>query len=171
MPDLTPCDLVLKGSAALAASAVLFAYGPAQAQDVPFGCPKADAVPYFESIVLEAGFTPDPFTEANYYLLGGTKLDDCGIEATGFGDQRPAYVLTWEGDVPQLVVSMESDADTLLLIHDPAGEWHFNDNGDGQNPAVVIENPTAGSYVIFVGTADPVLRDFQSELRISQAGP
>jgi hypothetical protein len=171
VPDLTPCDLVLKGSVALAASAALFACGPAQAQDLPFGCPKADAVPYVEPIELKAGFGPDPFTYQDEFIVGTTDLHECGVEETGFVDQRPDYVLRWEGEAPLLVIAVESDADTPLLIHDPTDHWLFDDNGEDQNPMVVIENPTPGSYAILVGTAVVPVQEFPGVLQISQAEP
>ena len=98
-----------------------------------------------------------PFTIA---VRGGGpfNLRDCGLEGGGLtgydGDGlisvRPDLALHLR-EAPRLSITTEVEADTLLVIRDPAGRWHFDDNGRGQHPLVVITDPEPGEYSIFVG--------------------
>ena len=113
-------------------------------------------------------------------MAGGIwNLRDCGLEGdglTGFRgdgliDIRPDLLVHWRGDSGQLVVSTEFAEDTLLLVHGPEGDWHFDDNGRGHDPLLVIEAPKAGDYAIWVGTHGTTRFTRTGTLIVSQTGP
>lgn len=105
------------------------------------------------------GTNPYPFT-ISVIGSGTFNLRDCGLEGdglTGFdGDAlingRPELVVHWRGGQPQITVDIENDEDTFLLVSDPQGQWHFNDDSEGHNPQVVLPDPAPGDYAIFVGS-------------------
>lgn len=47
---------------------------------------------------------------------------------------------------------VEGECDTVLLVNAANGEWLFNDDADGLNPAVRIPAAGDGQYDIWVGT-------------------
>jgi hypothetical protein len=55
------------------------------------------------------------------------------------------------GSLP-LIIRAESTDDFILLINKPNGEWAYNDDTNGLNPEIVIDNPQSGLYNIWVGT-------------------
>lgn len=67
-----------------------------------------------------------------------------------------------------MTFTVESAADTVLLVNDPRAEWHHNDDTNGLNPEITISNPSEGRYDIWVGTyvaadrAPATLRSFVS---------
>jgi hypothetical protein len=58
---------------------------------------------------------------------------------------------TLAGILP-LIFSVQSPADTTLVVNDPNGNWLCNDDTDGLNPEVRIDGPIAGRYDVWVGT-------------------
>ena len=133
----------------------------AMAASPALACPSEDWMdrPYFGEIVLNYAYEVDPFRMT---VRGGGQalLRDCGLEGDGFIeidedvriDQLPDVVLNWEGIFPRLAVATEFERDSVLLIRDPEGNWHFNDDSEGDNPQVVFTDPPEGAYVIFIGT-------------------
>ena len=121
---------------------------------------------------------PYPFT-ISASGSGGYNLRDCGLEGeglTGFtGDAlinaRPELVMHWMGGPPQLTISFENEADTLLLVSDPEGRWLFNDNGQDQNPQIIIPDPAPGDYAIFVGSHGSLSQTRPGMLTISGPSP
>lgn len=125
-----------------------------------FACPGLDpqARPMFGEITVAAGRGIDPFTIST--RGGGSwNLRDCGLEGdglTGFdGDGlvevTPAVVLRWL-DPARLAITVEDEDDTLLVVRDPKGIWHFDDNGRGHNPLIIFEEGERGEYAIWIGS-------------------
>ena len=108
-------------------------------------CPDWRGAPHFGDIQLNAGFTPDPFVR-NITAGGTTDLARCGFDAGGYITARPDFDLYWSGASSQLTIAVQSQADAVLLINGPNGEWYYNDDYRGTNPAVVISNPQQGLY-------------------------
>lgn len=132
--------------AALAATATLAA--PALA------CPDWEGRPYFGTIELYAGFTPDPYVR-NITAGGTQNLDRCGLNAAGYVTVRPDFDLYWNGSSSQITIAVEVNrADAILLINAPDGSWWYNDDYRGTNPAITFYNPQEGLYDIWVGTYD-----------------
>lgn len=114
-------------------------------------CPDWSAAPNYGAVELSAGFTPDPHV-VQITAGGSTHLGACGAELAGFVSVAPDFDLYWSGQSGRLTIAAESSADTVILVSDPNGNWLFNDDHNGLNPAVVIQNPAEGLYDIWVGT-------------------
>lgn len=110
---------------------------------------------------------------------GNWNLRDCGLEAeglTGFeGDglinRVPELTIHWISQAPRIAFTAEFAEDTFLLIRDPEGSWHFDDNGRGQNPLVVLTDAPAGDYAIWVGSHGSTTSTRPGEIIITETGP
>lgn len=135
--------------AALAAAAVVLSAGAASAQN--WQLPAA-----YGHIQLAAGFTPDPH-EINMTAGGPLRASDAlGAACPGFVADAPDYDLVWTAGrtTRPLVISVDSQTDTTLVVRTPSGEWLCEDDGgfNGLNPGMRIDNPQSGLYDIWVGT-------------------
>lgn len=111
--------------------------------------------PGFGSAELRSGFQPDPHTRS---ILAGGEIDASrlGNGCVGWIAQAPDYRVNWtsgSNGLP-LIFSVESDADTTLIINDASGQWLCDDDGGqhGLNPSVRINSPRSGQYDVWVGT-------------------
>jgi hypothetical protein len=112
--------------------------------------------PAYGAIDLASGFQPDPHTQG---IAAGGSIDASTIGApgcVGWIARAPDYRVNWtagSGQLP-LVFSVNSEADTTLVINDAGGNWLCDDDGGnaGFNPAVTIASPPSGQYDIWVGT-------------------
>lgn len=112
--------------------------------------------PAYGAVSLVSGFQPDPHTQA---IAAGGSFDasTLGVQGcVGWIATAPDYRVNWtagSGALP-LVFSVQSDADTTLVINDAQGNWICDDDGgnNGLNPAITIANPPSGQYDIWVGT-------------------
>lgn len=132
----------------LCASAMAVALvAPANAQDV-------NASPTYDTVRLNPGFTPDPYI---------VQLDSGGsISANGISESCAGYIAnapdvrlrygSGSGALP-LIIGVQSDYDTTLVINAPDGRWYCDDDrGAGLDPLVRFHEPLAGAYEIWVGT-------------------
>ncbi|MEA1940654.1 MAG: hypothetical protein U9P68_00250 [Pseudomonadota bacterium] len=107
----------------------------------------------FGGVALEGGFTPDPYMVD---LLAGGPLEAqeaADPSCRGYVTEAPDFELQFEPGALDLFISALSEADTTLVINDPAGNWVCNDDGaGGLNPGIRFETPRAGTYDIWVGT-------------------
>lgn len=112
--------------------------------------------PTYGSIDLASGFQPDPHTHA---ISAGGAIDAATLGVAGcvgWVAQAPDYRVNWtagSGALP-LVFSVQSEADTTLVINDAEGNWICDDDGgnNGLNPAITFTSPASGQYDIWVGT-------------------
>ncbi len=78
-----------------------------------------------------------------------------GGNCSGFVTEAPDYRINFQnlaGILP-LTFSVQSSADTTLVVHEPNGTWACDDDGGTSvNPAVQVSMPQAGQYDIWVGT-------------------
>ena len=102
------------------------------------------------SVTLAAGFAPNPFTIA--IVAGGT--EDIGwLGHFGSVADAPNLSLLYEAGVLALTIHVtEAEADTVLLINDPSGAWHYNDDTTGVHPSITFSRPAGGRYDIWIGT-------------------
>ena len=116
---------------------------------------------------LQRGATPDP---ANAWSLirqasGGTQLSGCpGRSGSARFHAAATYVLHWNnggltGSGNQLRLRMEDSnngrtCDSALLIRDPFGQWHYNDDtsGSNYNARLNMGNASTGTYHVWIGT-------------------
>ena len=117
--------------------------------------PLAD--PNFGTVDLTAGFVPDPYL---VNLTSGGAIDaaalNLGDECYGFVSSPPDFRVNWDGVSNRLrffFVAANADEDTTLLVNDPYGNWHCDDDfGATFNPLVDINSPPSGQYDIWVGS-------------------
>lgn len=72
----------------------------------------------------------------------------------GFIHQQPDYVVNVADEPDHLRFFFEGDGDATLILQDPAGTVHCNDDhvaGDNLNPVIDLTEPAAGHYYVFVG--------------------
>ncbi len=121
------------------------------------GAPELDYTlgPYYGARALASGFLPDP--ERLEIVVGGGTVDASylGGGCVGFTARQPELRLNWSGTSDELRIFFDSDdgTDTTLLVNLPDGSWVCNDDAVGTlDPMVVLPNPRAGQYDIWVGT-------------------
>lgn len=114
------------------------------------------AEPYFGSVNLSAGFTPDPhvitMTAGGAVDVAGTSF---GSECRGHASSAPDFKLQWSGESSSLQIFFVADdgADATLVVNNPDGSWLCNDDAPGTvNPGVTINSPASGRYDIWVGS-------------------
>jgi hypothetical protein len=142
-------------------------------------CPglDPDARPMYGEITVSAGRGMDPF-RITTRGGGSWNLRDCGIEwegltsfhGDGLVERTPAVVLRWL-DRARLAITVENQDDTLLVVRDPAGGWHFDDNGRGQDPLVVFDEGEPGDYAIWIGSHGTNALVRLGELIVTSKGP
>jgi hypothetical protein len=112
--------------------------------------------PAYGSIELVSGFEPDPHRVS---IAAGGEIAASSIGAPGclgWIARAPDYRVNWtagEGQLP-LIFSVQSDADTTLVINDANGNWVCDDDGGNQglNPSISFAQPSSGQYDVWVGT-------------------
>lgn len=106
----------------------------------------------YGEIRLESGFTPDPHiipVRSGGSIDASDRYEDC----RGFISEAPDVRLRFEAGSLPLIISVDSDADTTLVVNAPDGRWYCDDDsGEGMNPSVRFNDPQDGRYEIWVGT-------------------
>jgi hypothetical protein len=101
---------------------------------------------------------------------GGTDVDDvANIPANCAGHiaaDRPDFRVDFTAGASPLRFASCAGADTTLIINDARGGWHCDDDTEGSNPVVTVENPPSGQYDVWVGTYSTETAD--ANLRISE---
>ena len=108
----------------------------------------------YGNVVLSSGFTPDPH---NVVLEAGgdTDAEKLGGDCTGMIANAPDVQLDYKAGQGTLYLSVESDADTTLVVNLPDEKWACNDDSASSlNPALLFDRPQAGIYDIWIGTVD-----------------
>ncbi len=108
----------------------------------------------FGSANLRAGFTPDPY-RVDIVSGGAYRASDVRSGCAGWVSAAPDFELRYTaGSSLPLILSAASGSDTTILVNDPNGNWHCNDDGgnSGLNPALTFHNPASGTYDIWIGS-------------------
>lgn len=115
--------------------------------------PGYNASPTYGQASLRGGFTPDPYiveVQAGGPVPASTSSSAC----TGFVARTADFRLRYQSNALPLTFSVQSSADTVLLINTPTGTWLCDDDsGGGVNPRIRIAEPASGDYDVWVGTA------------------
>jgi hypothetical protein len=122
------------------------AAAPAFAQDI--GAPAT-----YREIELDSGFSPDP--QVITVRAGGTiNATRLGSPCNGFIARAPDVRLTYSAGSLPLILSVDADSDTTLVVNGPDGRWYCDDDGgEGPlNPMVRFNDPADGRYEIWIGT-------------------
>jgi hypothetical protein len=95
----------------------------------------------------------------SYQIMAGGQqtLEACGLAALGTGQFRsaPDFTLDVAGmQGRELDLFVNSQCDPTLLINTADGQWLFNDDIEGLNPGIVVNDPVAlgGQINVWVGT-------------------
>lgn len=126
--------------------AVSVAAPQAQAQDI-------NGRPNYGTVNLRSGFTPDPQVTA-VQSGGNINAERLGSGCRGYISGSPDKRLVYNSGSYPLIISVDSRADTTLVVNAPDGRWYCDDDGgaNGLNPALRFDNPQSGRYEIWVGT-------------------
>ena len=108
--------------------------------------------PAFGDVTLTAGFPDDPFI-VDVVAGGDINARTIAVECAGFIADAPDFRLHLEGESATLYISVVASEDTTLVVNDPTGAWHCDDDSYEINPAVILENPPEGQYDIWIGTS------------------
>lgn len=130
--------------------------GPGEPQVMSEDMPDFSLEPTYGFVDLVSGFQPDPYTRD---ISAGGSIPAAVLEApgcVGWIARAPDFRVNWtagSGSLP-LVFSVQSDADTTLVINDAEGNWVCDDDGgnNGLNPAITFATPVSGQYDVWVGT-------------------
>ncbi|MGY6534296.1 MAG: hypothetical protein ACXIVG_03020, partial [Pararhodobacter sp.] len=87
---------------------------------------------------------------------GNINLRHCNnVPGVGHVIHRPDFSFSFSANQRQrdLEFRVRGDCDTVLLINDASGRWHFNDDADGTlHPRLRLSNAREGRYDVWVGT-------------------
>lgn len=130
-----------------------------------------DAEPQFGSLSLASGFSPDP--SLREFVPGGNdSARELPPECVGYiNASQPDFRLNFQAGSDSLGVLVNSSADTTLLVSDPAGNWHCNDDAiflADTNPGVQIAEPLSGDYHIWVGTYEQDVAPLYTILAVTE---
>lgn len=136
-------SFVKRVGVALAALALMA--GAADAQNV-----RARAS--YGSVSLGAGFLPDPYVVR--VRAGGDVYVTTSVtcQRGGWFANAPDFRLHYNAGGLALSIYARAPGDTMLLVNDPSGNWHCNDDYQGLDPAIHFPRPWSGSYEIWAGT-------------------
>lgn len=97
--------------------------------------------------------------QGNYVVAGGSvDLGACAsVPGTGWIVEFPDFTMQYDAQNMgrALELRVEGACDTVLLVNGANGEWMFNDDASGSDPAIRIEGAPSGQYDIWVGTFEP----------------
>lgn len=131
----------------VAAAALALSAGAAAAQNY-------NLAPNYGSVSLQAGFTPDPYV---VNLTAGGNIDvayTVSSQCRGYVTNSPDVEVFYSAGGYPLIFSVNSGADTTLVVNAPDGSWYCDDDGgdSGLNPMVRFNRPMSGAYHVWVGT-------------------
>ena len=128
-------------------AAIVLSVNAAQAQ-----CPNLSAKPISGRIELREFFEPDPSTHR--VIAGGSQnLSRCRNNWKGWVSSSPDFQLQYNTTGgTSISIEIQSDMDTVLLVNDPNGTWHYDDDsGSGLNGKIRFSRARQGRYDIWVG--------------------
>ena len=121
---------------------------------IPASAQNYNLRPNFGTVNLRTGFPRDPHI-VNVRSGGNIDAERINARCRGFISNAPDVRLNFvAGSSLPLIISVNSRADTTLVINGPDGRWHCDDDGGryGMNPSVRFDNVRSGRYEIWVGT-------------------
>ena len=126
--------------------------------------------PRYRTLNLRADFQPDP-QEVPVDAGGDREATSIRNDCLGWIDfSRPDVDVNYESGQFPLYISAVSQADTTIVVNDPQGNWHCNDDFEGLNPGIVFRQPRSGNYNIWVGTFERG-RPQNATVRVSEILP
>lgn len=134
-----------------AAALTLLLAGNAAAQTSP----NPNLRPLHGEIHLSGGFLPDPH-DLRVNTGGPIRVGNFQSGCSGYITEAPTVSVHWtsgSGALPLFFTTTGSDRDPTMLVRDPGGAWHCDDDGgDGLNPLFEARNARSGRYDVWIGT-------------------
>ncbi|MGV3592741.1 MAG: pre-peptidase C-terminal domain-containing protein [Gammaproteobacteria bacterium] len=107
------------------------------------------------TVQLDGGFSPDPWV-LDIVPGGDTAVADHGAGCSGFiFAEQPDLRVEYEASEYVFGIFVNSSIDTTLVVNDPDGTWHCNDDAaflGNSNPGIEFGEPLSGVYDVWVGT-------------------
>ncbi len=129
------------------------AYGGGGGQSNYAGAVDPFEAANYGTVTLSAGFRPDPHRIS---MRAGGSIDAQNIAShcRGFVTRAPDVELRYSAGSLPLVLSVDSQSDTTLVVNGPDGQWYCDDDGGNGslNPTLHLNNALSGTYDIWVGT-------------------
>lgn len=123
---------------------------------IAVACPDASASGAVLNYSSDQAFTP-----RNHSVTAGgaANLAGCSVPGIGYVAISPDFDLyfTENGMGRALEFRVEGSCDTVLLVNDARGNWHFNDDDVSVHPRIRIQSAPEGIYEIWVGTFDSAM--------------
>ena len=116
------------------------------------------ADPDFGTMVLQAGFAPNPNVSEIVSFGGVVDTSYLGGECVGYAARAPKLRLMWSGASNELRILFTERAgeDATLVVNLPDASWVCNDDYAGSlDPLIALENPPEGQYDIWIGSYQP----------------
>ncbi|RPF72597.1 peptidase S1 [Aurantiacibacter spongiae] len=118
----------------------------------PAGAQNINNDPIYATVNLSAGFDNDPYT-VDLSSGGSNAASELGSPCSGYIATSPDVRLVYDAGSLPLIISVNSKADTTLVVNAPDGRWYCDDDGgNGNNPSVRFNSPRSGRYEVWVGT-------------------
>lgn len=124
-------------------------------------CPEVALSGQSLQLTSDQAFVPQSFSVV---AGGGVDLAACGnVPGTGYVATAPDFELSFSanGAGRALEFRVVSSCDTVLLVNDARGSWHFNDDDIGVDPRIRLSAAPEGLYDIWIGTFGPATCDAQ----------
>ncbi len=122
------------------------------------------------SVELTSGFLPDPHV-VNVVAGGDRDAGQVGDACWGYVSEAPDYDVYYDAGSYPLTFTLNSDADTVLVIRAPDGTFHCDDDGAGYpNPQVTFETPQSGLYDVWAGRFGAEGEYADAQLAVSELG-
>jgi hypothetical protein len=106
----------------------------------------------YGELSLDSGFSDDPRV-VSLQAGGDISAQRAGSDCRGFITDAPDFRVFYNAGSLPLIISVDSNADTTLVVNAPDGSFYCDDDsGEGSKPSVRFNNPDSGRYEIWVGT-------------------
>lgn len=129
----------------------------------------------YGEVDLVAGFDDDP-REVSVSAGGSVNLSESTrINCWGYFSEAPDYKINYSADNKNYTLSFfsTSEKDTVLLVNDPSGAWHCNDDFSDQygfTPGVEFSSALDGVYDVWVGVYEEDDKYTSATLAITELG-
>ncbi|WP_323022612.1 hypothetical protein [Pararhodobacter sp.] len=127
-------------------------------------CPSYETPGAALSYTAESAHVP----QAIPVIAGGTTdLATCPeTQGAGYVIDQPDFTMAYDAlDLGRaLEIRVRAGCDAVLLVNASNGQWLFNDDANGTDPGLRIENAPSGRYDIWVGTYG--MENCEAELQI-----
>jgi hypothetical protein len=135
----------------------------------PFTQAPNRALPAETTLRLNAGFNNDPRRidvsaggEADLGLLDGA--------CYGYADEAPDAEIDYRAGDFDLFFLLETEGDSTIAVRSPSGGISCNDDQQGLNAGVMIEDPESGRYLVWAGELGPRGQREAGVLTVSEIG-